>query len=339
MSRESRQSQPPGIDAAHMIRRKRTEAELLALDSQARAFGAIREQLSAAGKDASAFYRQLQARRSGLRAEVKAPSVGSKPLSVRGLQSPVLDFRESLLTRPIAPARFDAELGVFGFGSFGHVQVPAAVDGVDVVAQGKYPSSGEIVDVPSGFPGFVQFEGDLFVGPDEIPPSQYDPTIDYFWLRTWKYLIPFPPTTMRSALTYTFDVGASFSLFGGGLGQVMSFVSLGETPDLMQGGDVTVDIDGGWPINHDLSQPGPAYNGTYGQIIGQATVQRTFEVIAGKVPGVAIVVGAVVGLPMQSEVNLFFGGTGSSGITVGSQNQTGRVTYSYAPQFVSEPLA
>jgi hypothetical protein len=69
------------------------------------------------------------------------------------------------------------------------------------------------------------------------------------------------------------------------------------------------------------------------------TVQRTFEVGAGNVPGVAIVVGAVVGLPMLSALNLFFAGTGNGYCAIGisSDDRAGRVAYSYEPHLVIAP--
>jgi hypothetical protein len=43
---------------------------------------------------------------------------------------------------------------------------------------------------------------------ESISPNEYDPTINYFWVHNWKYLIPFPPPTATSRLTYRFDVYA-----------------------------------------------------------------------------------------------------------------------------------
>jgi hypothetical protein len=337
MATESRQYEPPVVDTADMIRRKRLEAELLSLQGQLQTFDRVRDQLTAAGRDPLSFYRELQARQGELIKDLKAPPAGPPPSKIQG-QAPIPGFSESLLARQIAPARFIPDRGII-FGTSGYVQVAPAEDDINIVAQGKFPTSGEITDVPGGFPGTVLFDGSLGVGPEEIDPSQYDPTVAYYWLRSWKYLIPFPPPTGLSYLTYRFDVGAFLSLYMGGIGQVMSFVSLGETADLMQGVSVTVNIDGGWPIYHDLSQPTGSYNGFYGYIDGRVTVQRTFEVGAGNVPGVAIVVGAVVGLPMLSALNLFFAGTGTGycAIEISSDYRAGRIAYSYEPHLVIAP--
>jgi hypothetical protein len=86
----------------------------------------------------------------------------------------------------------------------------------------------------------------------------------------------------------------------------------------------------------DLTQPGPEYNGRYGDIFGQTVVvQRSFMVGAGDVPGVAIVVGAIVGLPMGSRASLVF--DQYSVIGIGSGSVAGRVAYNYQPQLVAEP--
>ena len=250
---------------------------------------------------------------------------------------------ESLLARPISPASFDLGLGIYALGSSGFVQMAPASEGTNVVAEGQFPSSGEMMTVPGGYPGDVMFDGLLQVGPDELPAGQtYDPTIDYFWLRNWKYLIPFPPPSGLSLLTYRFNVYAFFGInFPGGHGNVMSFVSLGETPNLTTGTNVTIGIDAGWPLVADLNQQTPSYNGHYGYIDGQLTVQRSFMVGAGHVPGVAVIVGAVCGLAMGSEVALYFPGAGYSNIGISSPDPVsrtaysiGRVEYSYEPRLV-----
>lgn len=111
----------------------------------------------------------------------------------------------------------------------------------------------------------------------------------------------------------------------------MCFVSLGETPNLEQDVDIVTDIDGGWPLIYDLSQPSSTYNGHYGFIFGNGSVRRSFEVGSVYVPGVAVVVGIAVGLPMFSEVDLVWA-NGWSGIGIGPQ-----VQYTYQPQLVIKP--
>jgi hypothetical protein len=316
-----------------MLERKRLEAELLSLERQLRTFDRISDQLTAAGKEPSASYRQLQARREKVLTTLKQRRWGSLPSSHVEWQLPASRLDEPLLARSIAPAKFDFRLGLYGFGTSGVVQVAPASEGVNVVATGPFPHSGEIVTIPGSYPGVVEFRGVLSVGPDEISPSEYDPTINYFWLRNWKYLIPFPSPTVESLFTYRFDVSASVGVFfSGGEGNLMAFVSLGETPHLTTGTDVTVGIDAGWPLWVDLTEPGPGYNGHYGSVAGHVTVQRSFMVAGGAVPGVAVVVGVVAGLSMMSQVSLYFPGIEYSGIGISSQAGGGRVTYSYEPQ-------
>lgn len=328
--------QPPEIDITALQERKLLEAELFSLDAQARHFGRIRDRLAVGGNDSVAHLRQMQARRDELSQTLRRlGSVGLSP-PAGGSGSPFQRPGEPLLALPVTPARFIRDLGVFAFGTSGVVQMAPASEGVNVVAQGRHPSEGEITTVPGSYPGSVTYSGILRVGPESIPPDQYDPTINYFWLRNWRYLIPFPAPTVESRFTYRFDVYARTSVFfGGGEGQVMAFVSLGETANLTTGSTVTVNIDGGWPLVADLTEPADFYNGHYGFVDGSVSVQRSFMVGANRVPGVAVVVGAVGALSMMTEVRLTF--AEYSSISVGSQNMTGRVAYSYEPVLVASP--
>ncbi len=338
MSKEPKLSRPPDVDIRNLQERKLLEAELFSLNMQVRNFGRIRDRLSAAGKDGDAYYRNIQARRDQILAALKRVSTEAVRPNVNDPRLPFHRRDESLLARPIVPASFVSGLGVFGFGTSGYVQTAAASEGVNVVAQGKYPTSGEIQTIAGSYPGEVTFGGGLSVGPEEISPDQYDPTINYFWLHNWKYLIPFPPPTVTSRFTYRFDTYVGVDIFFlGGPAMLMSFVSVGETANLTTGNDVVVNIDGGWPLVADLTQPAPLYNGHYGHIDGQVvTVQRSFIVPAGHVPGVAVVVGVVGELAMMSGFNFSFFESGSA-ISIGSQNATGRVAYSYEPQLVAHP--
>jgi hypothetical protein len=324
---------PPDVDAAKMIDRKRLEAELLSVEGQLRRFGRIRDRLVAAGRDPILSYQALQERRGEVAVALKRSRAELQPSpDVADPQPSFHPPKESLLSRPIAAARFDGARGIFDMGTAGLVQLAPAAENLDIVPHGQYPSSGEIRTVPGSYPGGVGFAGEPMVGPDAIPVNQYDPSINYFWLHSWKYLIPFPPPTGLSRFTYRFNVNASLSLFGGAEGFVWCFVSLGETPTLTQGTDVTVNIDGGWPLQIDLEDV------TYGQYYGSgSTVQRSFLVGAGNVPGVAVVVGVICGLAMQSETNLWFP-TGFSGIEIATENGIGgQVAYTYQPQLVIHP--
>ena len=204
---------PPDVDIKNLQGRKLLEAELFSIDMQVRNFGQVRDRLSAAGKDGDAYYRNMQARRDQVLAALKKTRTGTIQPNVDDPRPPLHRRGESLLARPIAPARFVSGLG-FGFGTSGFVQTAPASEGVNIVAQGKYPTSGEIQTIPGGYPGDVTFGGGLSVGPEDgVPPDQYDPTINYFWLHNWKYLIPFPPPTVSSHFTYRFETYVEADVF------------------------------------------------------------------------------------------------------------------------------
>jgi hypothetical protein len=231
---------PPDVDMKNLQERKLLEAELFSIDMQVRNFGKVRDRLSAAGKDADTFYRNMQARRDQVLAALKKARTETIQPNVNDQRLPPHRHGESLLARTIAPARFISGLG-FGFGTSGFVQTAPASEGINIVGQGKYPTSGEIQTIPGSYPGDVAFGGGLSVGPDEIPTNQYDPTINYFWLHNWKYLIPFPPPTVTSHFTYSFQTYVEADVFlNSGPANLMSFVSVGETANLTTWNDVVV---------------------------------------------------------------------------------------------------
>ncbi len=323
----------PEVDDSPLQQRRLLEAEAFSLDAQMREFGPIRERLSAHAKDPSAHYRTMLARRDEIAATL-ARQTPPTPLPPRTDSAPTPGPGESLVLGPIQAAKFDARLGLFHFGTSGMVQLAPAAEGVNDVVHGHFPSTGQITTVPGALPGTVAYRGILDVGPESIPPDQYDPTINYFWVHNWKYLVPIPAPSIESVLTYRFEVSARTNVFfEGGEGQAMAFVSLGETANLTTGSNITANIDGGWPLIADLTQSAPAYNGHYGYVDGRVTVQRSFTVGANHVPGIAIVVGAIASLSMMSRLNLTF--AFDSSISIGSENMVGRLTYSYMPVLVA----
>ena len=324
--------EPPRVEEEKITARKRVEAKLLRRDAELRGFGAIRERLAAAGKDATAAYRALLGERDALAGELRTLR---GPIEAPGAGAGV---ERSLLARAIAAAEFDRNLGRFGFGSAGFVQMPRATTGVSVVPGGPY-ISGKIVTTNLFPAGNVSFDGRLSAGPESIPPDQYDPTVQYFWLQNWSYLVPFPAPSVTSHFTYRFPVYAQANVFrDSGNATFMSFVSVGETANLLPGQNVTVDTDAGWPLVADLTQPAQLYNGSYGEVFVDVPGLRSCEVGAGQTPGVAIVVGAAVGLSMLSDLTLFFPSLGDCSIVPGQSGQTvGRIEYSFAPRFVAKP--
>jgi hypothetical protein len=326
--------QAPKVDIKNHQQRKLLEAELFSLDAQIRNFGRIRDRLSAAGKDGTSFYRDMGARRDQIVAALKQVGSGIFAPKLSEPRTPFPRLDRPLLALPIAPAKFVPKTGIFGFGTSGFVQMAPASEGANDVPPG--PATGQIVTIDGAPPGAVFFSGDLNFSPQEVSPAQLDPTINYFWIHNWTYLIPFPPPTVTSLFTYRFDVYALASVYcQGGPAQAMSFVSLGETANLTTGSDIVTNIDGGWPLNADLTQPAPEYNGFYGNIFGHVTVQRSFMVPGGHVPGVAVVVGAIGALALGTEVRFTF--TGDSQISIGADGMDGRVAYSYEPRWVVDP--
>ena len=285
--------QAPKVDIKNHQQRKLLEAELFSLNAQICNFGRIRDRLSTTGKDGTSFYRDMEARRDQIVAALKQLGSGIFAPKLSDPRTPFPRLDRPLLALPIAPAKFVPETGIFGFGTSGFVQMAPASEG-RTARNWKIPRYRPDCHHRWRRPRHSLLFRRSQRWPTEISPAQDDPTISFFWVHNWTYLIPFPPPTVTSRFTYRFDVYAYASVFfQGGSAQAMSFVSVGETANLTTGSDIVTNIDGGWPLNADLTQPAPEYNGNYGAISGQVTVQRSFMVPGGQVPGVAVVVGAI----------------------------------------------
>jgi hypothetical protein len=329
---------PPLIDAIGLQERMLLEAELITRNGEMSNFSAIRDRVAASGKDANEAYREILARRDKVAAKLHK-ILKSPPVSPRTISPPP---GMPLLNAPIAPANFSSGIsgivgGGVGFGYSGLVQAGGLTEGVIVTPSGD--TSGGIDTQNLGSPTYAEFGGMPKAGPSELPGNTpIDPTIRYFWLHTWQVLVPFPAPSGLSRLTYSFNTGANFEIFNGGIGRVMSFVSVGETANLT--GPVAITTDAGWPLNADLSQPAPFYNGSYGSLSGEVTVQRTFTVGGGHVPAVAVAVGAVVGLPMMAEVQLVFGEFSSLAIygspAFSGDYVGGKIAYHVQPELVAK---
>jgi hypothetical protein len=318
----SRLRQPPGIDTEDLLQRKQAEVELFSVEARLRAVG----WQPGSADDASRLYRQLRDRRAELisaLASMRAPQEGPG-----GPADPRLPaaLRGPLLGRPIAPAVFDPVSGVYRHGSAGVVQPAPFSLGTSVVP--TQSSTGKIRSVPGTDPGSVAFNGLLTAGGEPV---------SFVWLQAWQVLVPFPPPPVQSLFTYSFGVQAVDNLFTNGGGELMSFVSLGETPDLLTGEEVPISIDAGFPIAADLAQPTGLYNGSYGTLHGQITVERSFLVQPGQVPGVAIVIGAAAALDAGTQLDLTFPGLGDCGIAITSDSSASLIAYAYEPRLVIAP--
>jgi hypothetical protein len=333
---DTRSAPPPGVNLMGFQELKLLQAELLVHDSQLRNFTALRERLVAYGQDANARYRQIEARRDHVMAELKKltpapvrPAAGTA--SVRPLRP-----GGSLLSLPIAPVRFIPPIGPW-FGYSGTVQMGFASEGATVVPQGKYRCTGSIYTDNLYDTGGIRFNGDLAVGPEGIiPGSDYDPSLQYVWLHNWYYLILFPAPVVTSTFTYDFKVEFLADIYRAGFGNVtlLSFISVGETANFVDQ-DVPVTTDVGWPMVADLTQSYSAddsqYNGIYGYLQGQSSGMRSFVVEGGQVPAVAVVLGVASAQSMMSEVRLNFPVQDEDGYIYPGSNGAGLVNFHYAP--------
>lgn len=319
----------PRINLSGFQDRVLLEAEFITRNNELRNFSAIRDRLTAFGADANKAYRDIIGRRD--KAAAKLREIRRPPAEKPRLVPPRRNV--PLFHAPVAPANFPLPGGGgLGLGYSGFVQAGPLSEGVNVVPGGG--NSGTIVTTNIGTPTSAFFSGEPSAA---LVPGSNDPTAEHFWLHTWQVLVPFPAPSTLSQLTYQFEVSVLFNVFGGGAGIVLGFVSVGETADLT--GPVAITDFAGWPLIWDLSQPSYYYNGSYGSIQGQTTVQRSFTVDSVSIPAVAIAVGAVVGLPMAASVTLTFesdsaigiGGTAPPGVDPG-----GRIAYYVQPELVTQ---
>lgn len=310
----------PIIETAGLKERILLEAELISCNAQLRNFSSLRDKLSASGQDANGVYRQIESRVGKLTSEIGRALPPIQPAGGRGAAIPFL------------PGRFGG--GGLGLGFSGTAQLGLGGEGVIVVPQGPYPSTGSIYTIALDQPGAVAFDGDLSVGPPEA--QKFDPTLNYFWLHNWNFFLVFPPAIVASTFTYSFEVLASATVFfAGGAVVLTSFASVGEAADYT-GQPVNVDTGVAWPLIWDLAQPGPLYNGSYGQVFGKASVSRSFVVQGGQRPAVALVLGMVSAQSMQSQVRLDFPSLPDSYVVAGSFDSgsdrgPGTVQFSYQP--------
>jgi len=322
----------PSVTQAGLKELKLLQATLMTCDRQLGNFTPLRDRLVASGQDANAAYRRIESRRDQALTQLKKLMPPAAPIS-----SPARGLRpgSSVLSLPVAPVIFRPP--VWGLGYSGFVQMGRPYEGIDVIPQGKYPTTGSIYSVAlDENSSAITFDGDLSVGPASLPANQYSPDLDYFWIHNWTYLVPFPAPVLTSTFTYSFDVTALADVFLlGGPVTLMCFASIGETANFT-GQDVPVTTDAGWPLNADLTQPnatgGNLYNGSYGSLTGTVTVERSFTVGGGQTPAVAIVLGAISCQAMQTEVRLDFPGLGDSYIYPSSNGVSGRIDFNYWPQ-------
>jgi len=313
-------NQPPKTTLSGLSERIRLELELISRTNDLRNFSVIRDRLVAFGKDANEAYRELVKQRDTVAAKLSA--FDTPPRAKSKIIAPPRDL--PLLDWPIAPANFQSVIGgIPGFGHSGFVQAGPLSEGASTDEYG-------IGTVFIGAPTYVDVGGRIVGDAENV----------YYSMHNWQVLVPFPAPSVLSYLTYRFNAGASFYVErAAGDGLLCSFVSVGEMTTL----DLAVPVPLTWvgfSLVADLSQATLGYNGSFGWLSGQLTVQRSFVVNPENVSAVSIVVGAAVLLPKEAAVYLAPDAPCEIGI-YGTQDYPGeyiggKIAYNVAPVPVIE---
>ena len=297
------------------------EAELFHRSLQLKNFASLRERLRTEPSKADDIYKELSARSDDIRQQLRRFRAPQEPTETVLPVHQTDRFHD--LTRPYLNSR-----GEIVFATTGTVPFPKAKNAASV--RPRVPgTSGFIKVMLRETNGTVHFDGTI----KAEPPSS--PTTLHTWLRSWKYVIPFPPPISKSILTYTFSVFVEARLFAEvSDGTVMSFVSVGENSNFKPGDTIEIDQDAGWPLVGDLTEPTSTYNGHYGRLLGTLPVQRAFGVGGGKTPAVAIA-GGVAGSIASGECAFQFGAY--SRIVPSSDAIDGLLSYRYDPVEIADP--
>ncbi len=321
-----------------LSRQKILEAEILWTDARLRDFAGGRDGLAAEGLDPATEYRRLLAHRDDafgkLGASPGIPGRKEQELLDSGQELPLNSpgGRTSLLDIELAPGRLIG--GRFALGTSGVVQMSRASEGISVTPN-HADATGEITTAALRVKGGIEFDGVLRA--PHLGGGSAGGGGTFVWLRNWKYLVPFPAASTKTVFTYRFDVAVNLSVARDVQPvDFMSFVSVGEEPNLTLNRPVEVDTDAGWPLIADLTKPDTHYNGHYGWLFGRATVQRSFLVQAGSIPAVAVVLGAIAILPARAGCWFNFAGPASI-VPQDAQGGEGRVSFHYMPQLELAP--
>lgn len=300
----------PGLKERMLVR-----ASLMNHDAQLRNFTPMRDRLVASGEDPNAKYREIQSARDRLAAEWKNLGPTASPLL-----SPALPGT-SATSLPIAVPRVLGGPGLAPWlGYSGTVRMPPAQE-LENQWPDPYGVSGVIGTLTDGL---LPNAGVLFTA-DLRTRAKAE-----LWLHTWQYLILFPRPVVQSVLTYSFGMGVQVDLMGGfGSATFLSFLSLGETPNLTLEG-ITVHHDG-FPLITNFDHAPPEAGGL--------NVTRSFHVGAGELPAVGVVVGVAAGLSEYSEIYLSPGADNficlaeaiDPATGIGPVNTRGLVNFHYQP--------
>ena len=287
MSEHATQSSPPPVNLKGLPERVLLKAALMRCDAQLRNFTPLRDRLVASGQDANATYGQIESRRDHLTADLKKLTLAPvQPVAAQtSFRPPRLG---SVLSLPVAPARFLPPRNNPWFGFSGSVQMGRAHEGNDIIPPG---TTGSIRTLNLADMAGILFDGHMVGGPVDGHLKEH------FWLHSWIYLIPFPAPVVGSTFTYSFRVPIEVAtITANGAITLWCFVSVGETPDFV-GQEVVVNTVDNFPLVTDLSGPDE-------EVLGQTNVQRSFAVGGGQVPAVAVAIGVVVALESGAELRL-----------------------------------
>ena len=304
------------------------EAELFQLDMQFHASEDNRQQRRSV-VEGTGPVGEVIARSDFIRQQLRelrqAAPTGEEPLPTRRIEG-----RDDLSRPHLGPNR------EIRFSSVGAIAFPKAHPFASVRPESSKTS------------GFIKLtlrekNGTVHIGGIIEAEGPGNPTKLHTWLRAWNYVIPFPPPSSKSILTYNFSVYVDLGIFAEvSAGTVMSYVSVGEDSNFKLDEKISINQDVGWPLVHDLTQPAPHYNGRYGRLFGTLPVTRAFGVGGGKTPAIGVAIGIVgsISQPAASTIpprtcSFLFG---DSRIVPGTDNAGGTVvTYRYDPVEIADP--
>ena len=262
--------------------------KLMYCEGQLQNFTPLRDQLLAAGQDANARYREIQARSDELSVELRKFLPDRAPRNNNKL--PPFPLIEARLHPPIpGPSS--------GYG--GYIQVGSANEGR---VWGSPGARGTIETLAIGNTGKTFFTGDIAGHPVEgypTNPGNYEKDEPQVFISYWDYIIPFPMATSDSMLTYSFDVTVQeyFSLCFGPAIHSCHFV-VSETANYTgERWPITAKASG-WPIS------GVQLGIRDFFVRGRVPIQQSMVVRAGQTPALYLLVG--VGAVLASGAECIF---------------------------------
>ena len=268
------------LDEAHDVQARLLHTESLLNDTTR-----VREWLRDEDQNDRDALKTLKGRRTELlerlsRIDAARPPAGeASELTARIVRRPNVDLVNIGIRYPVGcPA---AE---------GAVPVPIPIQGTSVVPGGG--ASGQILTIPTTDPWEASephYQG-LLNAPARFPFFDLS-----YWLRNWRFVIPFPCAVCDSRLSYRvyFETGG---LFGANAlsASLSNWINVREIPDVSTG------IDFGslpnyevWPIDRTWSL---FASFMFEEIWNGVTLQGAFPVKKGKAPVLALIVGVIVGV-------------------------------------------